>query len=398
MLDLWFGLDASGFDHSVEFHPLFGPVLVVTYACLSNTLLLTVLVSILSNTFATINEDAAAEALFRKAVWTIEGVKADALFSYQPPVNLLALCIMFPAGYLLSPRWFHKVNVFVIRLTNFPILLMIALYERQSKKWETTGFLETIVATVESSIPRQLKRLTIFEGLIGYGADIDAIFEVQDCESTLEYDEFEDRRGNPRPCGISQGFLAPLSTHGHPVTNNPTAKSHSLYGSDSVPYAPSPLARLYQPSVLDRIIPEESPNIVPSNPMTTLVSYGPSSRRRLHSLQSGRSQYSEHCAQQPRPVPLRKSTTLPDHTCGTSYGRQTLSRSPEEIPQPEVNLLETDSRPSELVEMSGKSTKSESWMEDSSQDPWLTRLDRLERRQERIESLLQQIAKHIKDQ
>jgi hypothetical protein len=33
----------------------------------------TVLVSILSNTFAKINEDAAAEALFRKAVLTIEG-------------------------------------------------------------------------------------------------------------------------------------------------------------------------------------------------------------------------------------------------------------------------------------------------------------------------------------
>ncbi|EEB98824.1 hypothetical protein MPER_01604, partial [Moniliophthora perniciosa FA553] len=31
------------------------------------------LVSILSNTFATINEDAAAEAMFRRAVSTIEG-------------------------------------------------------------------------------------------------------------------------------------------------------------------------------------------------------------------------------------------------------------------------------------------------------------------------------------
>ncbi len=58
MLDLWFGLDASGFDRastflvpqkseihslllSAQFHRVFGPVLMVTYACLSNTLLLT---------------------------------------------------------------------------------------------------------------------------------------------------------------------------------------------------------------------------------------------------------------------------------------------------------------------------------------------------------------------
>lgn len=37
-------------------------------------------------------------------------VKADILFSYQLPVNLVALCIMLPASYILSPRWFHKVN------------------------------------------------------------------------------------------------------------------------------------------------------------------------------------------------------------------------------------------------------------------------------------------------
>jgi hypothetical protein len=51
----------------------------ISFACLSNTLLLTVLVAILSNTFATINADAAAESMFRKAVSTLEGVKGGKL-------------------------------------------------------------------------------------------------------------------------------------------------------------------------------------------------------------------------------------------------------------------------------------------------------------------------------
>lgn len=46
---------------------------------------------------------------------SLNSVKADSLFSYQPPINLVALCIMLPASYVLSPRWFHKVNVFMIR-------------------------------------------------------------------------------------------------------------------------------------------------------------------------------------------------------------------------------------------------------------------------------------------
>lgn len=48
-------------DSADDFHPFLGPLLMVSYALLSNTLLLTVLVAILGNTFATINADAAAE-------------------------------------------------------------------------------------------------------------------------------------------------------------------------------------------------------------------------------------------------------------------------------------------------------------------------------------------------
>ncbi|KAH9847576.1 hypothetical protein C2E23DRAFT_847890 [Lenzites betulinus] len=195
MLDLWFGLDASGFDNATKFHPVFGPFLMITYACLSNTLLLTVL--ILSHTFSTINDDAAAEAMFRRAVSTIEGVKADSLFSYQPPVNLVALCIMLPASYVLTPRWFHKVNVFMIRLTSFPILLGIAWYERQAKRSGSFTFYETVSAAAEKifdTLPRNLKRLTFFEGLTGPDADIDAIFELEEEfeESALDMEEADD--------------------------------------------------------------------------------------------------------------------------------------------------------------------------------------------------------------
>lgn len=99
---------------------------------------------ILSHTFSTISEDAAAEvelscficclctqlvcrlcldalcqqlrgplsahALLRDLKHSIsDSVKADSLFSYQPPVNLFALWVLLPASYVLTPRWFHKV-------------------------------------------------------------------------------------------------------------------------------------------------------------------------------------------------------------------------------------------------------------------------------------------------
>lgn len=44
-------------------------------------------------------------------------VKSDALFSYQPPFNLLALAVLWPLSFVVSPRKLHSANVFLIKLT-----------------------------------------------------------------------------------------------------------------------------------------------------------------------------------------------------------------------------------------------------------------------------------------
>jgi hypothetical protein len=58
----------------------------VTYALLSNTLLLTVLVAILGNTFATINADAAAEVSQRskQATWSSSALSQCSEKPYRP--------------------------------------------------------------------------------------------------------------------------------------------------------------------------------------------------------------------------------------------------------------------------------------------------------------------------
>ncbi|KIL69255.1 hypothetical protein M378DRAFT_21449 [Amanita muscaria Koide BX008] len=276
MLDLYFGLDATGFNEASSFHPVFGPMLMVIYACMSNTLLLTVLVSILTNTFANISEDAPAEAMFRKAVSTIEGVKADFVFSYQPPINLLALCVLLPASYVLSPRWFHKVNVFLIRLTNFPFLLLIALYERQSKQAGTVGFSETIGAMFEKALARHIKHLTIFEGLAGSDSDIDAIFEVVELvESQSTQDDQYPLVQRPRRKSIAR----PARSRS-PAPVNPRLRVNSLRQADSA--APSPLAQLYHVLTADEDIFEESDEDGNATLAPNVASYGP--RRRLASI------------------------------------------------------------------------------------------------------------------
>ncbi|KAH9909168.1 nonselective cation channel [Xylariomycetidae sp. FL2044] len=180
MLWIWFGLDGSGISESPDFHWLLGPILMVTFAFFGNTLFLTILVSILSNTFSTIIANATAEVHFRKAVQTLEGVKSDAIFAYQPPFNIIALFILVPMKFLVSPRWFHKIHVAFVRTINLPLLLLIAYADRQLL-WAATEYAED---TAEQ-LPKRRRSKGWFWGrwrITSHG-DIQAVFDIAPPES-----------------------------------------------------------------------------------------------------------------------------------------------------------------------------------------------------------------------
>ena len=86
----------------------------------------------LSNTFGNIVRNAVQEIQYRRAVICYMGVKADSIFAYWPPFNILALVIFLPMKLFISSRTFHRVNVFCIRVINLPLLLFLAWYERRT--------------------------------------------------------------------------------------------------------------------------------------------------------------------------------------------------------------------------------------------------------------------------
>ncbi|KAL8696352.1 MAG: hypothetical protein Q9224_002841 [Gallowayella concinna] len=179
MVYVWFGLEGTGIQESLGFHWLLGPILMVTFAVLGNTLFLTIVVAMLSNTFANIVSNSTAEVQFRRAVLTFEGVKSDAIFAYQPPFNLLALSLLWPLKLIVTPRWFHKLNVTFIRILNAPLLLIIAWYERHYL-WSATRFGHASIAK-----PRNRFASWGFTKLSVHGG-IQACFEVEPPQTTLD--------------------------------------------------------------------------------------------------------------------------------------------------------------------------------------------------------------------
>ncbi|KAL8783893.1 MAG: hypothetical protein Q9213_004311 [Squamulea squamosa] len=193
MVYVWFGLDGTGIQESIGFHWLLGPILMVTFAVLGNTLFLTIVVAMLSNTFANIVANSTAEVQFRRAVLTFEGVKSDAIFAYQPPFNLLALSLLWPMKLIVTPRWFHKLNVTFIRILNVPLLLIIAWYERHYL-WNTPQFSHPSIAK-----PRNKLASWGFSKLSVHGG-IQACFDVEPPQVTADaIDRMVDGKTNKVP-------------------------------------------------------------------------------------------------------------------------------------------------------------------------------------------------------
>lgn len=195
----------------------------VTFAFLGNTLFLTILVSMLSTTFARIASDSSAEIQFRRAVQTLEGVKGDALFAYQPPFNLLAIFVLVPLKFIVSPRWFHKIHVFCVRLVNLPLLLTIAFAERRMLWSETHG------GPPPSEVSRAASRRSSKSGAwfwerwsVTSHSELEAVFEIPPPDSVLAEIAADDpmtrhlirRQYTPRNGGLNGGHTPPSPVAG----------------------------------------------------------------------------------------------------------------------------------------------------------------------------------------
>jgi hypothetical protein len=218
MIWIWFGLDGTGIEMSPDFHWLLGPSLMVLFAFLGNTLFLTILVSMLSNTFSMIVRNAVQEIQYRRAVLTFEGVKADAIFAYPPPFNILALVILLPLKQVLSQRMFHKVHVACVKTINLPILLMIAWYERRTL-WQPERHRHFVPRRIDWSNPwgpraagkgwwTKTMSLWNFSKFSVHG-DLQAVFDISPPDDLLNSDnENEETNRDHKHSNIGQTLRA----------------------------------------------------------------------------------------------------------------------------------------------------------------------------------------------
>ena len=121
-----------------ENYNLLGKAILTLFLFICHFLVVTILITVLTNSFMAIASNAHDEHQFVFAVNTIASIKSDSLFSYVAPANILAW-ILAPLRFCLPFRAFIKLNRTVIKVTHFPVLWGIYAYERfvlSSAMWD----------------------------------------------------------------------------------------------------------------------------------------------------------------------------------------------------------------------------------------------------------------------
>lgn len=110
---------------------LLGKAIMTLFLIICHFLVVTILITVLTNSFMKIVQNADEEHQFLFAINTISMVKseADTLFSYIAPANLVGW-LTSPLRYCIPFRVFIKTNRTIIKFIHFPILCTIFIYEK----------------------------------------------------------------------------------------------------------------------------------------------------------------------------------------------------------------------------------------------------------------------------
>lgn len=187
---------------------ILGKTLLVLFLIICHFVVVTILITVLTNSFMAIASNANEEHQFLFAINTISMVKNDALFSYVAPTNIFAWMLM-PLRYCMPLPHFVALNRYVIKATHFPLLFGIFLYEKfllAPSMYEPTDLVENTTRTRHRgiSLAEPGARPVLFspsirlreESVVGFQKDraLDEVFRRTPDIATLRTQRRNERR------------------------------------------------------------------------------------------------------------------------------------------------------------------------------------------------------------
>lgn len=135
-----------------EDYNLLGRTILTVFLFICHFVVVTILITVLTNSFMRIVQNANQEHQFLFAVNAISMVKSDALFSYVAPTNVIAWLVT-PFRFVMPFREFIRLNRTIIKITHLPILFTICLYEKTILSSKVVELTDLVDANAETRVP-----------------------------------------------------------------------------------------------------------------------------------------------------------------------------------------------------------------------------------------------------
>ncbi|KAK9473395.1 uncharacterized protein V1510DRAFT_347890, partial [Dipodascopsis tothii] len=137
LIRVFFGAPYDGLDVASEISPVFGPSLMLIFVTLATMLLITVLISILSQRFGKMMNNASEEYMLLFASSVMESITtSDRVTYFYPPLNLIGILIR-PIRLALNHNEYRHMRIAILKVTHAP--LVAALYVYESLKYQNNG-------------------------------------------------------------------------------------------------------------------------------------------------------------------------------------------------------------------------------------------------------------------
>ncbi|KAK9465862.1 hypothetical protein V1512DRAFT_292047 [Lipomyces arxii] len=158
LIRVFFGAPYDGLDASSEISPIFGPTLMLVFVILTkygalfvfsaeltcSVLLITVVISILSQRFGKMMNNANEEYMLLFASSVMESITtSDRVTYFYPPLNLIGILIR-PVRLFMNRSEYRNLRIYILKVTHAPFVAALWLYEQvryyiASNKRDTPG-------------------------------------------------------------------------------------------------------------------------------------------------------------------------------------------------------------------------------------------------------------------
>ena len=137
LVKVFFGSGYLGFDAADKISPILGPPIMLVFVCLTNILLITSLISLMSASLAKVLDHAREEYLLVYSVYVLEAASSNRLTYFYLPFNLLPL-LLRPLKLFLPTETMRPIRITLLKVTHWPFVACILGYEALWSRWKSS--------------------------------------------------------------------------------------------------------------------------------------------------------------------------------------------------------------------------------------------------------------------